>query len=377
MLERRYLKYGDWPLVAVALLLSLVGLAVLYSATRNLPGNSGPYDMVIRQAAWLGVAVVVMGLATLWDYRVIIAWAPYLLGFSLLLLVAVLLAGPVISGARRWFVFGPVNFQPSELAKVTTIIALAWFLTRRDDWDSFPAMGLALGLAAVPTLLVLLEPDLGTSLAFVAIAFVMLYGAGASAWRLGLLAALGVLAMAGAVVVSRLGWVQILKEYQIERLLVFLNPAAAWYGAGWNVIQSMIAIGSGGFFGKGYLAGTQTQLAFLPARHTDFVFSVIGEEGGFLGASLVLFLYFLLLWRLLVIADQAKDREGRFLALGVFGLVFFHTVVNIGMAIGVLPVTGLPLPFISSGGTNLVTMYAALGLALNVSFRRKKLLFDE
>ncbi|HEY8531734.1 MAG TPA: rod shape-determining protein RodA, partial [Limnochorda sp.] len=350
---------------------------VLYSATRNLPGNSGPYDMVIRQAAWLGVAVVVMGLATLWDYRVIIAWAPYLLGFSLLLLVAVLLAGPVISGARRWFVFGPVNFQPSELAKVTTIIALAWFLTRRDDWDSFPAMGLALGLAAVPTLLVLLEPDLGTSLAFVAIAFVMLYGAGASAWRLGLLAGLGVLALVGAVVVSRLGWVQILKEYQIERLLVFLNPAAAWYGAGWNVIQSMIAIGSGGFFGKGYLAGTQTQLAFLPARHTDFVFSVIGEEGGFLGASLVLFLYFLLLWRLLVIADQAKDREGRFLALGVFGLVFFHTVVNIGMAIGVLPVTGLPLPFISSGGTNLVTMYAALGLALNVSFRRKKLLFDE
>lgn len=377
MLERRYLKYTDWPLVVVALLLSLVGLAVVYSATRNLPGSSGPYDYVIRQAIWLGVAVGVMVLATLWDYRLIVAWAPYLLGFSLLLLVVVLVVGPVVSGARRWLVIGPVNFQPSELAKLTTIVALAWFLTRRDDWDSFPAMALALGVAALPTLLVLLEPDLGTSLTFVAIAFVMLYGAGVSAWRLGLLAGLGALGLVAAVVVSRLGWVEILKDYQIERLVVFLNPAASRYGAGWNVIQSMIAIGSGEFFGKGYLAGTQTQLAFLPARHTDFVFSVIGEEGGFLGASLVLFLYFLLLWRLLVIAEQAKDREGRLLALGAFGLILFHTVVNIGMAVGMLPVTGLPLPFISTGGTNLVTIFAALGLALNVSLRRKKLLFDE
>lgn len=377
MLERRYLKYADWPLVVVALLLSGVGLAVVYSATHNLPGASSPYEYVIRQAVWLGVGLAAMVLATLWDYRVIVAWAPYLLGFSLLLLVAVLVAGPVISGARRWLVIGPVNFQPSELAKVTTVVALAWLLGRRDDWDTFLAIGVALGLAALPTVLVLLEPDLGTSLTFVAIAFVMLYGAGASAWRLGLLAGLGLLALVAAVVVSRLGWVEILKDYQIERLVVFLNPAAAKYGAGWNVIQSMIAIGSGEFFGKGYLAGTQTQLAFLPARHTDFVFSVIGEEGGFLGASLVLFLYFLLLWRLLVIAEQAKDREGRLLALGVFGLIFFHTVVNIGMAVGLLPVTGLPLPFISTGGTNLITMFAGLGLALNVSLRRKKLLFDE
>lgn len=377
MLERRFLRYADWPLLLVALALSILGLVVVYSATRNLPGTPGPYYYVVRQALWLLVGLAVLVVTALWDYRVIVTWAPAFMGFSLLLLLAVLLLGPTISGARRWLVFGPVSLQPSELAKITTIVALVWLLERRDDWDSFRALLLPMGLTAVPVLLVLLEPDLGTSLSFAAIFFVMVFGAGVSAWRLALLAGAGLLAVVGAVVVSRLGWVEILKDYQIERLVVFLNPTAERYGAGWNVIQSMIAIGSGQFFGKGLLAGSQTQLAFLPARHTDFVFSVVGEEMGFLGASLVLFLYFVLIWRILVIADQAKDREGRLLALGAFALILFHTAVNAGMAVGLLPVTGLPLPFVSAGGSNVVTSFGALGLALNVSLRRKKLLFDE
>ncbi|BAS28612.1 rod shape-determining protein RodA [Limnochorda pilosa] len=377
MLERRFLKYTDWPLLLVAALLSCLGLVAVYSATRNLPGGPGPYYYVTRQALWLGVGLVVLVAAALWDYRVVVAWGPALLAGSVLLLMAVLLVGPVIAGARRWLVLGPINVQPSELAKVASIAALAWLLSRREEWNGFLPLAAPLALMGIPVLLVLLEPDLGTSLAFIGILFVMLYGAGVPAWRLGVLAGLGVAAVLGAAVVSRLGWVEILKDYQIQRLVVFLDPAAHRYGAGWNVIQSMIAIGSGQFFGKGLLGGSQTQLAFLPSRHTDFVFSVVGEEWGFLGASLVLFLYFVLLWRILIIADQAKDREGRLLALGAFGLIFFHTTVNVGMAVGLLPVTGLPLPFVSSGGSNVVTSFGALGLALNVALRRKKLLFDE
>ena len=298
------------------------------------------------------------------DYHRWLEWAYLLYGLNILLLVLVLGIGEVRGGAQRWLTVGGLTIQPSEFAKVTAILALARFLGSQREKER-PLWRVLLGTAAllgVPMALILKEPNLGTASIFAAIGAAML-----AAWGVPVrffLIGLG----AGAVLIP-LGW-EHLADYQRSRLMVFLNPNLDPLGAGYTVIQSRIAIGSGGWWGKGWLAGTQNQLNFLPERHTDFIFSVIGEEWGLLGTTLCLGLFALLFHRGYRMAAQTRDPYGRLLIVGLVTLLATHTIVNTAMAMGLAPVVGLPLPLISYGGSWLVTCLAALGMILSVGLRR-------
>lgn len=375
-LDRRMLRQLDWVLVAVVVGLLAYGLLAIYSATHNLSEAAGdPLRFVKRQAVW-GLAGLLAGALSLGvDYREWARFSRLLYLGTLLLLGAALALAPSIAGAERWLVLGPVRLQPSEFAKLAIILVLARHLSERDDVNAWRGVLAPLAMLVPPVALIVLQPDLGTALIFAGIFLGMLYVAGARFWHLALLVTLGLSGMVAAIVLSYLGIVPILKEYQVQRLIVFLDPYAYQHAAGWNVIQSMIAIGSGQFFGKGLFGGSQTQLNFLPARHTDFIFSVIGEEFGFLGAVGLMALYFLLAWRLVHIIARAKDRFGALLVAGCVSMLGFHLLINLGMAVGLMPVTGLPLPFISYGGSSLVTNLLAMALSLNVGMRRKKIRF--
>lgn len=373
-IERRLIRNLDWPLAAATVALILFGIVAIYSATYALvPADTFYY--VKRQAVGavvgIGAAVFVM----LFDYR---SWGRFvrLLYLLIILLLALVpFLAPTIMGAGRWLIFGPVQFQPSELAKIAIIVTLAHHLSSSEDVDHPLDLIRAVLHVAVPMLLILLQPDLGTALVFVGILFGMLYVRGFPIKYLGIMAGAGLLVFIAATFVSSQGWIPILKDYQLKRLFVFLDPFSDRTGAGWNVIQSMIAVGSGGFFGKGLFAGSQTQLDFLPARHTDFIFSVVAEELGFLGAFFLLAGYFFLLWRGVRLMSAAKDRFGALLITGVVSMFLFHVLINVGMTLGVMPVTGLPLPFASAGGSSLVTNLLGVGIVLNVHMRRQKILF--
>jgi len=304
-------------------------------------------------------------------------WFLYVLNF--LMLAAVIVMGYSTLGAQRWIQLGPVQVQPSEFSKLIIIITFASFLVDRGERlnrlrDLIPCFI----FVGVPLLLILKQPDLGTSLVFVAIMFGMLYIAGA---RSALLAAVIIIAL-----VLILGWLMAhyyydvwvpLKDYQFNRLVAFLDPWKYWNEDGYQVIQSQIAIGSGGLWGKGLYQGSQSQLNFLPGpeQHTDFIFSVVGEEIGFKGAVALFVLYFIILFRGLSIAAEARNKLGALLAVGVVSMFTFQIAVNIGMTVGIMPVTGIPLPFFSYGGSSLLTNMAALGLLLNVYMRRQKIIF--
>ena len=279
------------------------------------------------------------------------------------------------AGAERWLALGPVRLQPSEFAKVSIILTLAAYLDRKQDLSRLSSLIGPLLHVAPPMVLIALQPDIGTALVFAAITLGMLYFAGAQPKHLFLLilAGGGAIALAGYLTLQ--GYVPLLKDYQVRRLAVFLDPYADPTGDGWNVIQSMIAIGSGGFFGKGLFGGSQTQLNFVPARHTDFIFSVIGEEFGFLGATFILFLFALLIWRLLRVTVLAKDRYGMLIAGGITSMFFFHILVNVGMTLGVMPITGITLPFLSQGGSSLMANLICIGIASNIVMRRRKIHF--
>lgn len=373
-IERRLIKNLDVPLIAVTALLILFGFVAVYSATYSLhPGDSFYY--VKRQVVWAIVGVGVACLLLFTDYR---HWGRYgrlIYLLTLLMLAAVPIFAPTIMGAGRWLVIGPVQIQPSEFAKLAVILTLARHLSAKESLDQPIDLVSPILHIALPMALIMLQPDLGTALVFIGILFGMLFVAGVPAKYLGVMAGAGVVVFVLTAVGSLLGWFEIIKGYQLQRLLVFLDPHSDPTGAGWNVIQSMIAIGSGGFFGKGLFGGSQTQLNFLPSRHTDFIFSVIGEEFGFLGATMLLGAYFYFLWRCIRLIGKAKDSYGVLLITGVVSMIFCHIVINIGMTLGVMPVTGLPLPFASVGGSSLVSNLLAVGIVLNVYMRRHKILF--
>ncbi len=362
---RRRLRHVDWVLVACTLALVALGTAAVASATAT---PEQPLGLLRPRLAHVAVGLVVLaGLAAVPYQSLGEAWK-LLYGLSLALLALTDLVGRTALGAQRWLALGPVSLQPSELAKLGLVVALAWFLSRRKDpptrfADLFPY----LVLAGPPVLLVFLQPDLGSALAFVAVLLAMLWAAGLPRGPLAALVAAGLL-------VAPLVW-PLLKPYQRTRLLVFLNPSLDPLGAGYNLIQSKIAIGSGGLWGKGLFAGTQNTLQFLPMQHTDFVFSVIGEELGFVGTVGVLLLFWVFLLRVLQVASSARDAFGSYLCVGVASLVAFHVLVNVGMTVGLAPATGIPLPFLSYGGTALVTHLAGVGLVLSVAVRRPKILF--
>nr|MBO2477094.1 rod shape-determining protein RodA [Bacillota bacterium] len=355
----------DFVLLSAVVLLLLFGLLVVYSATRGLAETRGdPFYYVKRQsmAALLGFAA--MAAVLTFDYRHLAKLSRLFYVGSLALLGAVLVVGRAGGGAERWLSLGPLNLQPSEVAKISLILVLAWALSERDHVQGWRGIFVALAWLAPMWALILLQPDLGTAMTMAGMTLGILFFAGAPVKHLALLTTAGLGAAVGAVVGSIQGWLPILKPYQVNRLIVFFDPYRYRHDEGWNVIQSMIAIGSGSLFGKGLFGGSQTQLNFLPARHTDFIFSVIGEEFGFVGGVFVLFLFGVIFWRGGRILLQAKDSMGSLIVAGVLSMVFCHVLINIGMTLGLMPVTGLPLPLISYGGTSVLTTLTSIGLVL-------------
>lgn len=365
---RRYIRNLDWILILTVFLLTGVGLVLIASATHTEALRTGVNYFVQRQGLFLSVDVLLVILLLRLDYHVLKQVALPLYVITLILLLGVMFFGHSTMGAQRWIRLGPAIFQPSEFSKVFIIVCLAAFLDKQagslEHWKEYLPAGLFL---LAPFVLVLRQPDLGTALVFGAIGFSMFWVCGFKtrwiAWMTGVLICL-----------SPLIW-HFLHEYQRNRIRVFLNPELDPFGAGYHVIQSKIAIGSGLLLGKGWMQGTQSQLNFLPENHTDFIFAVAGEEFGFIGAVVILLLYLILIWRGLTIALNAEDRFGMLLATGITGMYLFHVLVNIGMTAGIMPVTGVPLPFLSYGVSSLTTNMLLAGLLLNINLRKTRLQF--
>ena len=362
-------RHLDPVLVLTALALAGLGIAAIYSATAFRLSEQGLSETfyVTKQLVALGVGLVAMVAAAVADYRWTRTYSPLLYVAALLLLVAVLTPlGTTVNGSQRWINLGGFNLQPSEVGKVAVILALGALLHEQKGAPGLLTVVAGLVLVAVPAALVFLEPDLGTTITFVWLAFVMFLVGGVKARYLFALAAA---AVAGVVTALRL---EVIESYQLERLTAFLdagNPALA-QGPAFHTRQSLIAIGSGQFGGKGFLAGTQNTLSYVPENHTDFIFTIVGEEFGFFGALVVLGLFSVLLWRGLRIAMMAKDLYGTLIASAIVSLLLLQLFVNVGMTVGIMPVTGMPLPFMSYGGTSLIVWMGLVGLLLNVHMRR-------
>lgn len=363
MFDRRLIQNFDWVLLLLLLLVAGVSILNLYSATYAVR-EAGGSQIVVKQVYWYLIGFGVFFLTTTFNYFSLerVAYAGFLASVALLL--AVLVVGKVSSGSQRWLPLGPVSFQPSELAKIVLVITLAKFFRDKNDIRGYRLRDLwrPLLLTAVPSLLIMKEPDLGTGLLLVIVSFSIILFLRVRPRSLLIL-------IGAALAVSPLVWFG-LKDYQQKRILSFLRPEMDPLGAGYHVIQSKIAIGSGLFWGKGFLKGTQTRLHFLPEQHTDFAFSVLAEEWGFAGAVLLLILYLLLVLWGLNIARNSKERFGAVLAVGISALLFWQVVINVGMVTGLLPVVGIPLVLLSYGGSSLVTTMAAMGLLMNISMRR-------
>lgn len=344
--------------------LCLIGIGILFIYSASFNRAAGTAKLFYqKQLIWFAVGAVLYVVLFFWDYRKLLRLSPYLYLLGVAFLLLVLFVGSKKLGAQRWLSVGGFVFQPSEFSKLTLIFALSAYLSR--FWESHLKLKYLFGallIVGAPMLLILKQPDLGTALIYLPILFVMLFAAYVPMKYLLFLIGSGL-------AVSPFMW-GFLKAYQKNRLLVFIDPNRDPLGAGYNLIQSKIAVGSGGWFGKGWLEGTQNQLRFLPERHTDFIFSVIGEEWGFLGGALMIALYFVIIAGALNIADKSSDRGGRFMALGIAAFFTAHVFINIGMTIGIMPITGLPLPFVSYGGTSLIAMMAALALLQNIYSRR-------
>ena len=362
MFDRRLIFNFEWILLLTVIALAGIGIINLYSATGNWHATAMPLYM--KQLLWLSGGLCLALLICCFDYRHLEHFA--ILGYvvSVGMLLFVLLMGKTSMGATRWIHLGFFNLQPSEVIKIAMILMLARFFGRTAHplGFSFVELWQPALLLLLPVGLILKQPDLGTALMVVFISFSMLLFAGlqrSTQFGLGLLGILAAVA----------GWFG-LHDYQQERIRIFLNPESDPLGSGYHIIQSKIAVGSGGFFGKGFMQGTQSQLSFLPERHTDFAFSVFAEEWGFAGSLFLLLGYlFLTLWGI-YIARRAADRFGMFLAIGVTAMIFWHIIVNLGMVIGLLPVVGVPLPLFSYGGTSMVTTMIGVGLLMSVSMRR-------
>lgn len=365
-LDRRVVRNLDPYLAGTTLFLCLFGLVMVYSTTRY---GFHPFLFVRSQALHFVVGVLVAAVILAVDYRSLAAGARVLYIVNLLLLAAVLVAGRSSLGAQRWIPLGPLGqFQPSEFAKLAIVITLARHLTDRPGpYTSIRELLPFVAHIAPPMILIFKQPDLGTALVYGAIFAGMLYAGGARRRDLALLGAAGAAA-------TPLLW-HLFKDYQRRRLLSFLDPTLDPRGAGYGIIQSKIAVGSGMLWGKGLFAGTQGVLQFVPEHHTDFIFSVVGEELGFIGCVLLLVLFYVWLARGVRAAAVARDRFGALVAVGIVSMVAFHVFVNVGMTVGIMPITGIPLPFVSYGGSALMTMIWAAALLLNIGMRRQKILF--
>jgi rod shape determining protein RodA len=361
----------------IIILLIVIGLFAISSAVEiNRVDSSGlTYLKTQIIAAILGIILAIF--IQFFDYRIFKEYYQLIFGSTIIVLIMTHIFGSNISGGRRRIDLGLINFQPSEITKIVFILVLATILDQNKDFDDLKELIIPFIYFLIPFSLIILENDLGTALVLLAIFIIMLFVAGVNRKFLYVIFGGGFLSVV-LVITSHLFFgtpLPFLKDYQLNRLIAFINPNIDPQGIGYNIIQSKIALGSGQFTGKGLFGGTQNQLNFLPEKHTDFIFSVIGEEFGFIGAFVVIVLFFILIWQLFNIAVQAKDNYGRLVVSGIIAMFFFHIVENIGMTMGLMPITGIPLPFISYGGTSMVTSIIAIGIALNINIRKKKLHF--
>jgi len=349
----------DWGIILTVICLMAIGLTCVYSST-TAAGSA----ILVRQTLWICIGMVFLAVAFFVDYRTLMYSAWPLYGLVVLTLVLVFVIGREISGARRWIIFGPLRMQPSELAKIFVIIWMAYWAEKKKHILLhgireliFPAT-----VIGVPVVLILLEPDLGTAsiVAFIAAAMFLMLGIRRKT----------LITLAGFFVAGLPFLWFTLKDYQRQRVLTFLDPSRDPLGSGYHAIQSKIAVGSGGLIGKGFLHGTQSQLKFLPEHHTDFIFSVVAEEWGFLGSGVLIVLYMMLITRIITVGLKAKDRFGAFLCFGIAAYFTLHVFINISMNIGIFPVVGVPLPFISYGGSFMIINMICIGIVLNVAWRR-------
>ncbi len=361
---RRFLSFRDfdWVLLLVVLVLCTASVLEIYSATMHTK-YSGFHT---KQMLWIAGGLVAMLVFAKIDYHRLLDWSPWAYGVGLLALVAVRLVGTKVLGARRWVKVGPIHFQPSEWVKLILILVVARYFAnlagRSLDWrDIFKAFA----LVGVPMALVLLQPDMGTALTYSPILIAGLFLGGINLRQALILSTAGFLLVVG-------GWNsgKVLKPYQKARLTSFINPDDDPKGSGYQIRQSLIAVGSGGIWGKGAEKGTQTQGDFLPIPHADFIFAALSEEHGFVGAMFVLLLYFFILMRLIQNAQTAADLPGSLIIMGIVAVLTFQIAVNVGMVIGFMPVTGIPLPLLSYGGSSVLFTFLALGVAMNVRMRR-------
>ncbi len=352
----------DKVLFIAPLLIFFIGIISIYSASFKSHQDI-LQTLAVKQMLWMGIGVLLVFLIIRTDYFQLLdlAWPVYI--FSLLLLVLVFLM-PARLGAHRWIsIGGGFNIQPSEIAKLAVILMLArFFANNRPEFISKTRLAQAFLIVGVPFALILKEPDLGTGLILIPVFFSMLYLWGYSGKKIVLMIVLGLAAAPFLAI--------FLKEYQRSRILVFINPSLDPLGAGYTIIQSKIAIGSGGIFGKGLLSGTQNRLQFLPEKHTDFIFGVIGEEGGFIASIAVILLFWLVVRRGYQIAGQTPERFGSSLACGITTMIALQTVINLGMTIGLLPVVGVPLPLVSYGGTSVIITMVCIAILLNIKIHR-------
>jgi rod shape determining protein RodA len=362
-LEKRLLFGLDWPLIIIILILSIIGIINIYSASSSLEQSGTPVH--VKQIYWLIIGFVVMlAIALIGPQRISFVSYPIYLAV-LAALVGVLLFGKVVNNAQRWLSLGSFTVQPSEVARIAVILALAYYFQRRDQLEpySLRQLFIPLCMVALPCALIFKQPDLGTAILIFLLGMSVILVNGMRLFSFLIMSCIGFVAIF-------MSWLYVLKDYHKYRVISFIFPDKDPLGSSYNQIQSQIAVGSGQFSGKGFMAGTQGQLNFLPEHHTDFAFSVLAEEWGFMGAAFVLLLLAALVIRALMLAYRAKDRLNMLIIVGCTSLIFWPSVINVAMVTGVAPVTGMPLPFISYGGSSLVTNMAAIGLIQGAVVRR-------
>lgn len=368
-MRKKSLKNTEWAVLIVSIILSVIGLVALYSATQS----TELYEFR-KQIQWLIISIPFLVLASVIDYNIIVKFSTLAYVILIGLLIGVLFTAPH-GGARSWYTFGDsFSFQPSEIGKIIIVLFLAFIINKmqikgRNEINKLWKLIIFFVLAAIPVVLIIEQPDNGTALAYLVAILFMIFVSGIDKKYIFLV--LIIAAICIPVVYNRL------PEYALNRIRVFLNPDLDPRGLGYNILNSKLAIGAGEIFGMGLLKGNQTQLGFLYPKSTDFIFSVIGEELGFVATGSITILYIVLVTKSIYIAKTSKDNVGSYIAIGIAGIFFFHMAENIGMTIGLLPITGVPLPFVSYGGSSLITNFICIGLLLNISSRRQKAIFIE
>lgn len=368
-MRKKIFKNIEWGILICTILLILIGLIALFSATQN-----AEYEELKKQIMWLCISIPIFIVVIFIDYEIVAKASPIFYGIFLILLIAVLFTKS-INGATSWFNIGPFSIQPSEFAKIFVILVFAKVVSKIEERGkkeiSRPTrLVMALAVVAVPVALIIMQPDYGTALAFLVSTVMMLFIAGIDKKYI-------ITSVLLVIILLPILYFFILPDHAKTRIDVFLNPNLDPRGSGYNIIQSKLAIGAGELFGMGVLKGNQTQLGFLYPKTTDFIFAVIGEEMGFVATAGIVILYVILITKTIYVAKTAKDNLGSYVAMGIAGILIFHMVENIGMTIGLLPITGVPLPFVSYGGSSMLTNLILIGLVLNISGRRQKTIFVE